>query len=127
MKRKPYDGNQKLDVIFMNCDSFIIINWVYRVAVVLEEEFHLRCGISGYDNESFKYVTETSKIIIPFSRNSEKIPDQLELNEYIPLIVVVMIEKCSIPIQLPNMKCVDATKNLHVWFPKLLAALKVKS
>lgn len=55
--------------------------------------------------------------MIPFLQNSEKIPDQLELTEYIPLIVVVMIEECSIPIQFPYMKCVDATKKIHAWFP----------
>lgn len=127
INRPAYDMDTKLDVIFMNCESSVEWNWVLQVGKVLEDDYHVRCGIPGVDLESFKSVSETSKVIITVSEKSARIPDILKMAEYLPLVVIVMVEDCSIPYQFAFMKCVDATKGVEDWFRNLLIALKIRS
>lgn len=110
----------------MNCITFVESKWVSRVAEVLERQFGLLCGIPLIDIDSFKCVSETTKVVITFSEKSARLPDAWKLAEFLPPVVIVMVEECSIPIQLTNMKCVDATQDIQIWLKQLMIALKLR-
>ncbi|XP_063398116.1 uncharacterized protein LOC134683031 isoform X2 [Mytilus trossulus] len=126
LSRPAHSADAKLDVLFMNCITFIESQWVSRVAEVLEREFGLLCGIPLIDIDSFKSVSETTKIVITFSEKSARLPDAWKMAEFLPAVVIVMVEECSIPIQLTNMKCVDATQDIQIWLKQLMIALKLR-
>lgn len=126
LNRPAHSADSKLDVLFMNCFTFIESKWVSRVAEVLESEFGLLCGIPLIDTDSFKCLSETTTVIITFSEKSARIPDIVKMAEFLPAVVIVMVEECSIPIQLTNMKCVDATKDTRIWLNQLMIALRLR-
>lgn len=120
-------SGKNFDVLFLNCDTQSEKNWVLKARDVLENNHSLHCGCAeiGDDNEDyFKNTSEVTKIIMTFTEQSSKRkPAILSVND---LVVAVMVEECSIPIQHGQMKCVDATKDDNEWLDQLLTALNLR-
>lgn len=130
----PNSPARSFDAIFINFDVDVERKWVERVVNMLEEEYHLKCGVIGRDFlfglqmvNSFRFIPKGTPVVVTFSKKSGKMHTAIKVFEDIEKLVVVMVEKCSLQVVRTNMKCVDATLDEKMWLRQLLKALDCKT
>ncbi|VDI30395.1 Hypothetical predicted protein, partial [Mytilus galloprovincialis] len=124
----------QFDVVFIYFDIDIERKWVTRVVDMLEKEHKIDCRLIVLDlsldrqNEnSFNFIKKNTKVVVTFSKKSGRTLPAIRYIEDISELVVVMVEKCSIPIVRKNMKCIDATKEEEMWMKQLIYAIHYKT